>query len=377
MNLEINSEDQSIHELCCMYWEIGDDKEFSSTVAKIAKEFKITSHRVTAEVKSCCKAHSEAIFCISCDTPYVYQSRQDYKAQVHCDYWECDSCKVKKIELKNVEIQMRLNSFLEHKKQHPFTVEKLSFKQAIYLLSVIRHLATEDLLYLRANVSSQVNLLSPSSEYDMNIFKSLANENILAVSPTSSVDAIELDQEEGFRYYINHVNWEVMFDESTYSSINVLIQYLEGKLSSMEWEDEWFDEAKDLCKEVALEESLSYLKYVMSSHQFDFSPGDKTVLVLSKILEEYSVSQSYNLIWGAAKDAAAYYMRGGIPKPQAANSVVGGIERKYERALTNNWDVKPFSRNYNLPISVLSQALYSTALQTDDGGFHKPINQII
>lgn len=82
-------------------------------------------------------------------------------------------------------------------------------------------------------------------------------------------------------------------------------------------------------------------------------------------------------MWGSAKDAAAYYMRGGVSKQQAANSVVGRIESKFERALANKWETKPFNRNFKLPVSVISQVLYNTVLQTDDGGFHKPLHQII
>lgn len=40
-----------------------------------------------------------------------------------------------------------------------------------------------------------------------------------------------------------------------------------------------------------------------------------------------------------------------------------------ERALANEWEVKPFGRNYNLPQSSLSRVIFNMILGTDDGGF--------
>ena len=209
------------------------------------------------------------------------------------------------------------------------------------------------------------------------MYRELSKRNIIVVSPHTNPEHIELNDESGFSYYINLVEWVLPIDHEEHSTTGIFIQALEKKLGSMEWEDDWYEQAKDLCNEVALVETTSYLRLVMSEHNFDFVAGDKTTLVLQKVLEKYSVAQAYNLIWGAGKDAAAYYMRGGIPKKQAANSVVGGIERRFERALANNWTTKPFNRNFNLPLSILSQVLYNTTLQTDDGGFKKPTHEVI
>ena len=108
---------------------------------------------------------------------------------------------------------------------------------------------------------------------------------------------------------------------------------------------------------------------MLEEHQLYLSPGEKSRQMLSRCLEHFSVAQVYNFIWRAAKDAAAYYMRSSISKRQAANSVVGNISRSMERALANEWEVKPFGRNYNLPQSSLSRVIFNMILGTDDGGF--------
>lgn len=133
----------------------------------------------------------------------------------------------------------------------------------------------------------------------------------------------------------------------------------------------------ELCQEVQLQECLGFLKATLEEHQLYLSPGEKTQQVLGQCLEKFSVAQVYNFIWRAARDAAAYYMRSSISKKQAGNSVVGSISRNMEQALANDWYVKPFNRNYNLPQSSLSRIVFNTLLGTDDGGFKHPLHKLL
>jgi hypothetical protein len=41
-------------------------------------------------------------------------------------------------------------------------------------------------------------------------------------------------------------------------------------------------------------------------------------VTLASVLQNFSVAQVYNLIWRAERDAAAFYQRGGVTRPQAA-----------------------------------------------------------
>ncbi len=88
-------------------------------------------------------------------------------------------------------------------------------------------------------------------------------------------------------------------------------------------------------------------------------------------------NRTYNFIWRAVRDAAAYYMRSYVSKKQAANMVVRSItSRSLEQALAHDWDVKAFSRNYDLPQSSLSRIIFNTLLGTDDGGFNQPLHEL-
>jgi len=377
IELEFLSDSEKTKNICSMYWELDEDGDFVNSVSYVASAFEITSYDVQQKIKKSCLAFAKTIECSSCGTPYVYKNRSDYQQKPKDTYIKCSVCIEKDKLEKESKKESILSSNYKSAKQSPFSINILSFRNAIYLLSLVRYQASEDLKYLKPYLSNQTDLLSPRYEYDIDIYRKLIGENIIVISPKTDLEALTLGEDGAFNYRIDKAFWEIPYDEKIHPSLSHLIAKLEKELSSMEWEESWYDEARELCKEIALQESLAYLDSVMSEHQFNFVAGEKTKFVLNKILENHSVAQLYNLIWACAKDAAAYYMRSNIPKAQAANSVIGGIERKYEKYVTNGWEIKPFKRNFNLPISVISQVLFNTALQTDDGGFHMPLKKII
>ena len=116
----------------------------------------------------------------------------------------------------------------------------------------------------------------------------------------------------------------------------------------------------------------AYLGMCTDDHQLSLRIGDKTRLVIEETLLRFSIGQTYNFIWRAANDAAAYYMRSGVPKHQAANSVVGAIQRGAERAIASDWDVKSFGRDWRAPESTMSAVLFRSALQLADPLAERP-----
>jgi hypothetical protein len=73
------------------------------------------------------------------------------------------------------------------------------------------------------------------------------------------------------------------------------------------------------------------------------------------------------------QSAAALYQKGGISRKQAANTAVAGIQSKAERYIANQWDPKPFERNYSLPESVVARLFYSVVLGLGDAGIKERI----
>jgi hypothetical protein len=44
-----------------------------------------------------------------------------------------------------------------------------------------------------------------------------------------------------------------------------------------------------------------------------------------------------------------------------------------ERALAEEWEVKPYGRNFNVPQCMVSQVLYNTTLRIGEAGFDQPV----
>ena len=90
------------------------------------------------------------------------------------------------------------------------------------------------------------------------------------------------------------------------------------------------------------------------------------------ILNDFSVSQIYGIIWRAVADASKLYLEKGISKKHAANSVIGACERYAERAKINGWDLTQYNRIKDLPQSVLSLFYFNRVLGIGEMGFRVP-----
>ena len=125
-------------------------------------------------------------------------------------------------------------------------------------------------------------------------------------------------------------------------------------------------------RKIAIGECLEYLDYQLQKVGFEFAPGDKTYKTFDILLNDFSVSQIYGIIWKAVADASKLYLESGISKKHAANSVIGACERYAERAKMNGWKLTEYSRIRDLPQSALSSFFFNRVLGIGDMGFTLP-----
>ncbi len=361
--------------MCELYWEVDSEGNFTSKISEIAKKLSVKKSDVTKIVKASCVAYSPNIQCTVCKSPKEFSSRSEYQTFTATTNWECNYC----IEERQLAIDEKKRKLLEESlssaRSTPLNTETIGFKNAAFLLALVRYSANEDLTQIQALSTNQTDLLSPEFDFDFKIVKDLYHSGIIAVSPLSPLEAIELNEENGFSFYLNKVIWEVPLEKT--DSLPSVINRIKKKFESMEYIDAEHESIKEVGKELCLVECLAYLTHVVEEHQLSFRVGEKTKLVLNSALENFSVAQVYNFIWRAGKDAAAFYLRSGVPRAHAANTIVRNIQKQYERALANNWEIKAFSRNYNMPQSIISQVIFNLLLKTDDGGFTQQIEKII
>lgn len=374
MNIDILSNEPNTQKICNDYWKTNENGEFEFTLTQISKAFSLKTTEIQKIVKTDSIAYSDYTFCTNCNEPYCYTSRQDYKNFRERNDWTCQECMEIEANIIKQNKYNLLSSNYEKALGKDIDINSLSVRHAVFLSSLIRFAASEDLSYISSYNTIKTDSLSPTNEYSLSMIRELYKNNLISIDPNSNLSAIELIDDENYRFYIADVRWLIPL---TKTPIQQFILALDDKIRSMSYVDDAYDDVVFLAKELSYIECISYIRFTLSEHGLEFNPGEKTELIIYNALNNFSVSQIYNFIWRAAKDAAAFYLRAATNKKHAANTIVSNIEKQVDRALANNWNVTPYKRNYAMPQSAVSRTLFNMLLLTDDGGFSQQIKKII
>jgi hypothetical protein len=214
--------------------------------------------------------------------------------------------------------------------------------------------------------------LSPSDELHKSMLDHLRRRGLIRVSAGSPLDCFEFDDEltRVTAHYTFKVRYRIlpmlpadMIGESLHA-IDILAD--DGFWQS---QDTYPDDALELWKELALHECLETFEHQGQLHNLQPPAGEKTVVTFQALLQDLSVAQVYNIVWSAARNAAAYYQRGGVSRAQASNSMVGGCRTRADKAKVECWAIKPYGRNYERPRSELSHVLHDVFLKIGEEGF--------
>jgi hypothetical protein len=140
--------------------------------------------------------------------------------------------------------------------------------------------------------------------------------------------------------------------------------------------EEYFKEfCFDMWKKVALHECLEYLLYQMDKVGYSFNPGDKTIRVFDHLLEHFSVSQIYGIIYRSVANSTQRYQAREITKIHAQNSVIASCESYGQRAIAQGWKLTNFSRIRDLPETYISLVLFTSIMKIAELGFSEKPTQ--
>lgn len=380
LNLIIFTDDEIVISLCKNYWQISEDLKFENNVKSLAKAAELSQKQFLELINDECNAQSTEIFCQDCEVPAIFKSRNDFLEKQrglnwYLSNWLCEDCSA---ERKHQEEQKKLDAINRYRqliKQNyssepaEIILENLFLEDALYLLSFIRFCANEELTFGRPYGSLNFHeSLSPKTEFDYEILRHLYKRGIIKVHPESPVDAFTGEMAETF--YLDKVFWILPVLPASDHSKH-LVKQLEEMFRLNTFPREWLDESLALWRKLALNECLQYLEHSLEEHNLTLTPGEKTILVINALLEDYSVAQVFNMIWRAAKDAAAFLVRKGVSKQHAANTVVGAMQRYGENAKIQGWEVKPYRRHFDCPQSMVSQVFFDSILKIGEAGFNQ------
>lgn len=357
MKLEITTDDEQGGSICGEYWRQSEDGEFVFKISEIATAYSMKIHEVSKFAEQHAFVWLEDIRCGRCRQPYRFGTRSQYQDRRWLRERVCSACLEAERQAIADEKQELLLKMWQSAKSNVPDLAALDLTSKVYLLATIQALGDEQLATVEPLNDYPACTLSPDPAYDYKVLQHLIDHNLLLISLDTRLEVVELHEDDQLSIDLGVCAFNLPFDTDQVTAL--IDEFLDERaIQSVKQAPEF----NALCKEAQLNECIGFLKVMLEEHQLYLSPGEKSRQMLSRCLEHFSVAQVYNFIWRAAKDAAAYYMRSSISKRQAANSVVGNISRSMERALANEWEVKPFGRNYNLPQSSLSRVIFNMIL---------------
>lgn len=381
--LRIKTLNPEVVDLCSLYWELGEDHErFVHPVALLAERYGLTIYQAYTLVREHCDAESNYINCPDCAAPHVFANRHDYTQRKsgrsaaigprcpRCMRRVAESAQERSVrqgqQQGTIEERRRgqLRATFDHYKARPKPLHEMSLEVAIGLLAAIRVGGDEGLSCL-VPVRRFTQSLSPGGKDDIAILSSLYGAGALLPSAESPGSAFEWSNGELKAFTTSAVMWVWPAGDGT--TLTDAHDELEWYLADRaRWPDHWDAELRELSRKVAVDECVEYLIVSLDDHKLHFKPGAKTASIIHHLLHDFSIGQVHNMSWRAARDSAAYSVRAGVARAQAANSALGSMQRFGEAALANRWEVKAFRPDRRCPQSMISQILFQKALRIGD-----------
>ncbi len=367
LHIEYLDADPRIRALCQRYWRVSEDTgRFIETVATIYRDEGMGSGELTALVKRHSRVWSTVMKCSRCGEPVHFATRTDFIGRREGRPFHCAACKALEQQQLDTAKRLRIVEAYEQAMAAAMPLEALSARHCLYLLALIKHAGSEDLSHIRPYCQVRHGRLTPMRDVDRDLINQLWRAGVIAVDPESDPGALELDREQDARVHFNEVRWQPVVKGLVGLA---LYERLDAHVLRAGFMRQAAQEVRECCEHLALLECLAFLEVALEEYRLGYRAGVKTCAMITHALECFTVAQVCNLLHRAARDAAAFYQRGGVSRDHAAKTVVGSFERLMEKTLANDWVVAPFRRNFNVPQSALSRLIYNRLLGTDDGGF--------
>lgn len=334
-------------------------------------------------------------FCMKCKSPIVItlQSRSysnyindQQKFCSNCGHQEmpfckCESCKKEKIEAKKLAEEQQekllekkrllLCDFYDEDNWEKISEKDLSLEDRLYLAVVLKGALSEDISCIEP-LEKVEEKIAPTPDFRRETIKTLTGRDILVPSLKSKINDFEVEysteDEERYEisYYIYKVRYRINIEPEDYDYDAMIKRLMYPDLSKMEGFKEF---CYEMWKRVSLNECLQYLLYQMEKVGYSFNPGEKTIKVFEELLDYFSVSQVYGIIYRAVANSTQRYQAREITKIHAQNSVITSCENYGQRALAQGWQLTHYSRIKDLPETYISTVLFTSIMQIAELGF--------
>jgi hypothetical protein len=257
---------------------------------------------------------------------------------------------------------------------HQRAAQDLDLRTAVALLALARTCLFVDCESSDECPSSYLTLESlansaipfaPQGYLVYRLLEDLGAQDLIGISELSMPDVFSFEHGELHDYNPSKVRWAmtVADPEHLLFEISLLAEDV------AQWPSHWSMGVKDLWLEIALAECKEFFRYSAEDRRLPEAGEKSTETMLKSLLQHFSVAQCYRIIWSGAQRAADFLVRKRCNTKHAANFMIGECQRWADRARAENWEVKPFKRNFNLPRSSISHVFFDVFLKIGEAGF--------
>ena len=377
--------------ICNRYWlrESSKKPKFVHKTKAIAQEFGLTPYDVPIIIKENSRLVMVDCKCVSCGEPDVCHTRTDFIGFKAYSNWQCEDCREAEWQKQQLirqqqqeeaarlrQAQVRefsdyINDYREGQLACITPVSELSGVHKLMIAAVIEILGEEDLertISLRHNFSLP---LSPLMVLDKMILSRLFELHALLLVPEESFDTVTIleDGELDIDYYQS--TFEFAYSQSELTEIMIYAKS-QKDIHALVIDPEF----ELLCKNIQLTECLSQLSNRADLNSLSPTFGAKTNGMLLACLEDLPVSDMHYIIYKAVENAAAYRQKPNITHTHASNSIVGGIERIFDKINSGAWHGTKAFRNASEPQSAISRMCFDYVFREEDCGFHSTLDEL-
>ncbi len=265
IEIQFHTDDEKLQELCRKYWAHNTDGKFLHTVASLSASFDVPVWKMATTVAKCCVAYDSGDLCSQCKRPQRFNSRSDFltsrSGSHRSRYWNgpriCLTCVEAERIAKEYDLRgavERTKSIivreLEETRRKGWSTDRLSFRDTVYLISLLRARGAEDLSFITPLDCVNQGQLSPTQAQDQEILTHLYRRGLTCIHPGSRTDSVVIVADELTTFYPAKVHWILPISDGGPSPTSVL-EALEARLRSEPWPDEWHTEASQMQRDIA------------------------------------------------------------------------------------------------------------------------------
>jgi len=384
-----SSDDREI-QICKRYWGMDEEGQFFDSLPEMAREYGLTTSKISGLQASACTAIVPGLQCVSCGAQCIVANRTAFSAIRRSSDWMCGPCQ-QELERRD---QQRLAILAAEQAAHRRVLEErqreiirrscppnpsrivdgdnLSLRETVLLVATFRCLLSEHYDALTSPIESSYRI-APHHDFERAALITLLRKGLICVSPDSPLSAFSFDQSHATLLDPLRARYELLLAPDPAETRKAALE-LERRLRGTDWPASWHEQRPVVAKEIAIETCVGYLLVYMERKHLPFSPGSKTRDVLGEMLDHFSMSKCFAIIWRSVVGAVNYMVEHKVPASRAANSVVGSMKRRFQQAVVEGAEVKDFRPEPRCCDCCLTQLLFNDLLRSGPEGFFCPLN---